>query len=266
MSMLTHDLQARRIGSSDEARVVAELEARQQRLVTALEIGQMLGVQGQRTIDVVAQLRGHGWVRPVSLRGVYEFLPAVGGPLPSGDAWLELRASLNRDPAARAHVGLGSAAFARGLADRRPMPNTVIWQASREVPPGLLRVYRVIRCSPSRFFGSEPLDGVPVASVERIAVETALWPQQSGDLLNPDHWLGPVLQTCDARRLAALAVLAGPAATGRLGYLAQGRGAPGSLLEALRALPRARPSWLGPRRSGVHYDPSWNVYDGLGLA
>ena len=265
MAMLTHDLQPRQIGSPAEARVVAELEARQQRLVTATEVGLLARVEGQRVIDVLAGLRSHGWLRPLSLRGSYEFLPAVGGPLASGDAWLELRAALDRDPAARAHLGRGSAAFARGLADRRPLPNTVVWQASREVPPGLLRVYRVVRCVPSRFFGTEPLDGLPVASVERIAVEVALWPQYGGDLLNPDHWLGEVLRACDPERLASLASRAGPAATGRLGYLASARGAPEPVLDALRPLPRAHPAWLGSRRFGAKYDHSWDVYDSLGL-
>jgi predicted transcriptional regulator of viral defense system len=266
MSILTHDLQPRQIGSPTEARVVAELEARQQRLVTAAEVGQLAGVQGQRVIDVLAELRAHGWLRPLSLRGTYEFLPAAGGPLASGDVWLELRAALARDPAARAHVGLGSAAFLRGLADRRPLPNTIVWQADREAPPGLLRVYRVIRCVPSRFFGTEPQDGLPVAGVERIAVEVALWPQYAGDLLNPDHWIAAVLGACDAHRLAALALRAGPAATGRLGHLASARGVRAAILDALRPLPRAHPAWLGPRRSGARYDHSWDVYDTLGIA
>ncbi len=183
-AMMTTGLQHREITSQAEARVVSELETGQRRTVTTTEIAAMIDAPAgsQRVRDVVALLRKHGWLLPLPLRGAYEFQPAVGGPYPSGDPWLELRGALARHPDARAHVGLGSAAFLQRLADRRPVPDTVVWLADHPVPPGLLRPYRVVRCAPDRFFGSSSIDGLPVATPERIALEVALWPMYAGDL------------------------------------------------------------------------------------
>ena len=266
-TMMTTDLQQREITSQAEARVVSELETGQRRTVTTTEVAAMIDapVASQRVRDVVALLRKHGWLHPLPLRGAYEFQPAVGGPYPSGDPWLELRVALARHPEAWAHVGLGSAAFLRRLADRRPVPDTVVWLAEHRVPPGLLRAYRVVRCAPDRFFGSSLIDGLPVATPERIALEVALWPVYAGDLRNSEHWVREVLQRVDVDAVADGARRLGPTVTGRLGYLAETFDA-SAVAEALAHLPRTHPVWLGPRAEPPkHYDSRWGVYDTIGI-
>lgn len=247
---------------------MSELETGQLRTVTTTEVAAMIGapVGSQRVRDVVAVLRKHGWLLSLPLRGAYEFQPAAGGPYPSGDPWLELKVALARHPDARAHVGLGSAAFLKRLADRRPIPDTVIWLAGHPVPPGLLRAYRVVRCAPDRFFGSSSIDGLPVATLERITLEVALWPAYAGDLRSPEHWLRDVLERVDVDDLTDGARRLGPTVTGRLGYLAEHFGAP-AVAAGVAPLPRTHPVWLGPRAAAPkRYDSRWGVYDTIGVA
>ena len=254
--------------SEAEAHVVAELETSQRRIVTTRDVADIIAAApaSQRARDVVALLRKHGWLRPLPLRGAYEFEPAVGGPFPSGNPWLELAVALERNPRVRAHVGLGSAAFVRRLADRRPTPDAVIWRADQPVPPGLREVYRIVRCTANRFFGTSPIDEVPVAAVERIALEAAMWPRYAGDLRNAEHWLRNVLHRVDPEAVSASARQLGPAVTGRLGYLAQAFDA-SDVASALSPLPHAGPMWLGRRTASVkNYDSAWGVYDTIGVA
>ena len=248
--------------------MVTELETSQRGTVTTLEIAEMIGVPrgAQRVRDVVALLRKHGWLRSLPLRGAYEFEPAVAGPFPSGDPWLELRVTLERNQEARAHVGLGSAAFIRRLADRRPLPDTVVWSSGPRVPPGLLRAYRVVRCESDRFFGSSLVDTVAVATAERMALEVAMWPGYAGDLRDPEHWIARVLDRVDLEVLADGARRLGPTVTARLGYLAERFRAP-AVASAIEQLPRAHPVWLGSRAaSPKHYESRWGVYDTVGVA
>lgn len=248
--------------------MVAELETSQRRTVTATDVANTIGVPpaSQRVLDVIALLRKHGWLRALPLRGAYEFEPAVGGPFPSGDSWLELRVALARNPQAQAHVGLGSAAFVRSLADRRPTPDTIVWRVDQPVPPGLRQVYRIVRSTQERFFGTTLVDDLPVATVERIALEAAMWWRCAGDLRNSDHWLRDVLQRVEPELVAAGARQLGPTVTGRLGYLAQEFDA-SAVTSALISLPHAGPIWLGPRAAPAkRYDRTWNVYDTIGVA
>src|SRR3954454_4364374 len=88
------------------AGMVQELELGGERLVTIddlqrarPELDRALVRQG------IAHLVRRGWLRPVGVRGTYEFIPgAAAGPYPSGDPWLVLRAELARRPG-EFHVG-----------------------------------------------------------------------------------------------------------------------------------------------------------------
>lgn len=265
--MINTELQ-RRITSDAEAQVVAELETSQRRTVTTDDVARIIGapLASQRVRDVIVLMRKHGWLRALPLRGAYEFEPAIGGPFPSGNPWLELGVALERNHKARAHVGLGSAAFMLRLADRRPLPDTVIWRADQPLPPGLRDVYRLVRCEPKRFFGTALVKGVPVATAERIALEVALWWKYAGDLRNANHWLRNVFQHVEPDVLAAGAQCLGPTVAGRLGYLAQAFEAH-AVIAKLAPLQRTGPLWLGPRTAITKvYNHTWRVYDTIGVA
>jgi hypothetical protein len=127
-------------------------------------------------------------------------------------------------------------------------------------------VYRIVRCTPDRFFGTSAVDRVPVATVERIALEVALWWKYAGDLRNEDHWLRTVLQQADPQLVAASARRLGPTVTARLGYLAQAFDA-SAIAAALAPLPHAGPTWLGSRTLPVkRYESGWGIYDTIGVA
>jgi predicted transcriptional regulator of viral defense system len=127
-------------------------------------------------------------------------------------------------------------------------------------------VYRLVRCTPERFFGTSSVDRVPVATVERIALEVGLWWKYAGDLRNTEHWLRNVLQQADPRLVATGARQLGPTVSGRLGYLAQAFDAR-AIASALAPLPHAGPTWLGPRTSPVkNYERRWGIYDTIGVA
>jgi AbiEi antitoxin C-terminal domain len=239
-----------------------------QRTVTLPQIAKLLGVptSGQRARDVARLLRRHGWIRSLALKGCYEFQPAVGGACASGDPWLEFRMALGRAPGITAHVGLGSAALLRGFADRRNDPEVIVWSRTHRVPEGLETLYKVLRVKPERLFGTSLLDGTPVATTERIALEAAMWPQHAGDLRNPEHWLHAVFQAASVDELVASVGEAGPTATGRLGYLAERFGA-ASLARRLQNLPHVKPVWIGRRDANQrHFNKRWGVYDNVGVA
>ena len=167
------------------ASIVADLEMRQARLVTTEELAHLIGSEpkGWRVGDAVADLVARGWLRPLPLRGSYEFLPAAGGPWESGDPWMELRAALVKNPNLAAQVALGSAAFLRGYADRHPSTDIIIVNINSSVLPGLHRTYRSIRTQPTRLFGATPIDGLPVATPTRLVLEAATWWRDAGGVM-----------------------------------------------------------------------------------
>ncbi len=261
------DQQLARTLSRSAAAVVAELEMRNARHVTRAEIATILGVPptAKRLDNTVADLLSRGWLRPLNVRGAYEFLPASGGPWESGDPWIEFRAAVATSPLLAPQVALGSAAFLRGLADRHPARDIIAVSATPSLPPGLRKTYQVIRATPSRLFGATPLDQLPVATPARLVLETAMWWHHAGDVWSPDHWIRSALQNADIEELREGAKRLGGAVTARAGHFARCLEVPGAE-RALADLPRPQPVFLGPRPpslSGVPYDSVWGVYDTL---
>lgn len=246
--------------------MVAELEAMQNRLVDSEEIARAAGVSpGSRQAQkLIERLREHGWIRALHVRGRYEFLPAQAGAYPSGDRWTELRAVLYRNPKFRIQVVLQSAAFIRGLADRFPVPDQVAI-GTKTVSRGLESVYKVIRTKPERIGDAAIEDGIPVSTVERLPLEVVWWWRESGDLRNPDHWVGHALRKSDPQRLTELVTKEGPTMVARCGYLAEKFGV-SEVAERLDALHRRGPTWIGTRSKAAQFNSRWDVYDSVGVA
>ena len=240
---------------------------RQVRLVTTEDLARLMGSEsrGWRVGDAVADLVTRGWLRPLPVRGSYEFLPAASGPWESGDPWMELRAALVKNPNLAPQVALGSAAFLRGYADRHPSTDIIIVNINGSAHPGLRRTYRTIRTQPSRLFGATPIDGIPVATPARLVLEAATWWRDAGGVMNEDRWIRPALEAANINELCAGALRLGRVTTARAGYLAHHVG--NSRAEgALQDLPRARPVSLGPRPTrlrNVLFNAKWGVCDTL---
>jgi hypothetical protein len=258
-------MQERTLSKSISA-VVAELEAMQKRLVDSEEIAKAAGVRpgSAQAKKLIERLREHGWIRALSVRGRYEFLPAESGAHPSGDRWTELRAVLHRDPNFQVQVVLQSAAFLRGLADRFPVPDQVA-VGRKTVSRGLESVYKVIRTKPERVGDATIEDGIPVSIVERLPLEVVWWWPESGDLRNPDHWVGQALRKSDPQRLTELVTKEGPTMVARCGYLAERFGV-SEVSDRLAGLHRRGPTWLGTRSKEARFNSRWEVYDSIGVA
>ena len=249
------------------ADLVAQLEMQRNDVVSRQDIAQALGVAetDERVRRMIERLRQLGWLRSLPAGGTYEFIPAASGPYPSGDPWIELRAALRATKGLRAQVGLSSAAFMRGLASRRPDPETVFVTRDVRVPT-LERAYRLVHVVPKRLFGAEDLRGVPVSTVERMVIEAALWRQFAGDLRSSDHWLAEAVKVVDERKLRSLLASIGATVAVRVGYLLYRFGQP-DLGRSLVPADWSGVVWIGPRdTSHATFQAEWRLYDSIGVA
>lgn len=242
------------------AAVVQDLELGGERLITLddvararPELDRAVARQG------LAELVRRGWLRPVGVRGTYEFIPgAAAGPYPSGDPWLVLRAELRRRPGAF-HVGATSAAWLLGYAQRSPAPHLVVAPAAVRVPRPLAATYRVLRTAPAPASGVA--DGLPVPTPTELFAEIAqLAPRLALDAAR--GWLRRLLDDAPPEEIAATLGGRGVATRARAGYLAEACGATGHAA-AIAALgpPGDGPFYTGPRRADGAFSPRWRIYD-----
>ncbi len=157
--------------------ILAELELESARVVTIVELADLVKRAGVRTeARVVAdRLRRLGWLLPTATAGVWEFAPGShAGPVGHGDQYLELRAALAARPSLDASVCLLSALAAQGLSDRAPDRLEVAVPSSREVPDGLRRAARVVIFRAN--LASVRPQGVPVHQPATVLVHLAARP------------------------------------------------------------------------------------------
>ena len=251
------------------AAIVTHLEVFRQCLVTSAEIAKIIGnKQGSNAHEqVIRSLISHGWLRGLSVRGVYEFMPANSGPLPSGNPLIEAMAVLRRSPTLKIQMVLWGAAFFGSFADRAPRRYTVIVPEQAPIQNGLAQVYEVIRAAPTRFFGAFLRDGVPVSGAERLLFDAALWPDRAGDLRDSDHWLRASLVKSDTATIVAFArQLDSYRVTARAGYFAESFGRP----DVAAALAELRPQGMlhigHPSDPYIARDARFGVIDHIGIA
>lgn len=207
----------------------------------------------------IAQLIRRGWLRPVGVRGAYEFMPgAAAGPYPSGDPWLVLRAELRRHAGAF-HVGAASAAWLLGYAQRSPAPHLVVATPDVRVPRPLAAAYRVLRTDPAPASGT--VGGLPVPTPPELFAEVArLAPRLALDAAR--GWLRRLLDNAPPGEVATILRERGVATRARAGYLADTCGAAehAAAIAALGPLGDG-PFYTGPRRADGSFSPRWRVYD-----
>ena len=202
------------------APVVQQLELFQPEILTLVEIGAYL-----RELDmsddparVARDLQRHGWLLPLRTRGCWEFAPgARAGALPSGDPFLELRATLQRRalPVALAY---DSAAWLQGLSARQPHKHVLATRpAQRKLPPALSD-FRI-----ARIWGAleaEQKDGLPVWRVATLLAKMATVPHHYRDWPNVMEWIEEAFGRADAADLEQELEGAPNPARIRLAYLA----------------------------------------------
>ena len=242
------------------AAVIQDLELNGSRLVTVDDI-QRVRPDLDRAVarQGIASLVRRGWLRPIGVRGTYEFIPgAAAGPYPSGDPWLVLRAELVRRPG-QFHVGATSAAWLLGYAQRSPTPHIVVTTPQVRVPQPLIHAYRVLRTAPAPAHGI--VDGLPVPTPPELFAEVAqLAPRLRLD--SARGWLSRLLEDVSPDDLIHTLRNRSVATRARAGYLAElcGTDAHTAAIAALGPIATG-PYYTGPREPGGAFSTRWRVYD-----
>jgi len=251
------------------SRAVADFEIFGRDVVSTDDVATALGVaaDSRRLKNAIQTLVRLGWLRPLPVRGRYEFLGARGGPFPSGDPLIEARAVRLRRPDFRlAVVGTG-AAFLRGVAERAPDRYAVAIDRDQGGSVALAAAYHVIKTTEARVARIPELREVPVSDVAHLLADAALWPSACSDLRDADHWLRRALEAVAPDETAAVALRVGHSAAARMSYLAARFDAPevaAAIAETLSGRARTR---IGPAGAPlVARDASLGVDDRLGVA
>lgn len=242
------------------AAVVQELELNGSRLVTIDDIQRARPDLDRALARLgIALLVRRGWLRPLGVRGTYEFIPgAAAGPYPSGDPWLILRAELARRPD-QFHVGATSAAWLLGYAQRSPVPHIIVTTPHVRTPQALLNEYRVLRTTPAPAHGD--VDGLPVPTPPELFAEVA----QLASRLRLDSskgWLSRLLADVSPDDLARTLRDRSMTTRARAGYLADlcGTEAHTAAIAMLGPIGPG-PYYTGPRGSYGAFSVRWQVYD-----
>ncbi len=241
------------------AAIVQFLELEQKKLVSVDDVQYLRPVSRAAARHAIATLVRLGWLRPIGVRGKYEFIPgAAAGPYPSGDPWLVLRAELERWPD-KFHVGATSAAWLLGYAQRAPSRHIVVTTPDFRAPARLKSVYEVLSTEPAP--ASNKVSGLPVPTAAELFVEVAqLAPRLKLD--SAQGWLRRVLSDAAPEEISAVLRDRGSSTWARAGYLAEVCGA-ADHAKAVAALghPGRGPFYTGHRGTDGTFSPRWRVYD-----
>jgi len=167
---------------------------------------------------VARELQRHGWLLPLRTRGRWEFAPgARAGAQPSGDPFIELRATLQRRdlPVALAY---DSAAWLQGLSARQPQKQVLATYPNQRKLPPALSDFRI-----TRTWGVLELEwknDLPVWRVATLLVKMAMVPHNYRDWPNVMEWLEEAFKRVDAADLERELENAAEPARRRLAYLA----------------------------------------------
>ncbi len=242
------------------APLVQELELTGRTIITIDDIQHARPDLRRATIrQGITDLIRRRWLRPVGVRGTYEFIPgAAAGPYPSGDPWLVLRAELARWPG-RFHVGATSAAWLRGYAQRSPQPHIVVATPVGAIPRPLRDAYHVLTTHPAP--AHDTVDLLPVPTPAELFVEVAqLAPRLSLD--GARGWLRRLLADTAPESVAAALRDRNVATRARAGYFAEVCGSDDHATAiATLGLPTRGPFYTGARLAHARFSARWRVYD-----
>ncbi len=243
--------------------VVGHLELFQPKIVTLAQLGEYLA---ELCIDadpaeIAHDLQKLGWLLPLRTRGRWEFAPAArAGAIPSGDPFVELRATLQRRdlPVALAY---DSAAWLQGLSSRQPQRQVLATKPSVKKFPPALSDFRV-----TRTWGAlEPdrKDKLPVWRVSTLLAKMAIEPANFHDWPNVMEWLPHAFQLADRTELEWELSAAPNTARVRLAYLADRAGFTDLAGELMRkAQPRGL-TYLGRDRTRGRFIRKYDLMDSL---
>lgn len=244
------------------APVLEELELEQPTLVTGALLEQVRSRRGIHVPvdELVERLRRHGWLLDLRTRGVWEFAPAArAGAFPSGDPFMELRATLSRRSDLPVVVAEESAAWLHGLAARQPQRHVLAAPPHLELPPAL-DGFRVVR--ERAMLAAVEVAGLPVWPIESLLVLIGVRPASYRDWPNVGEWLVEAVGRIDEAAIGNELQGRKRSTWSRVAYLISrgGRDAFGQALLA-EAPPGTGPFYLGPRGRRGRYDARYAVID-----
>jgi hypothetical protein len=248
------------------APLVQLLELEQPRVVSSSDLADYATQVGlHRPVPlIVRNLRERGWLLDLTTHGVWEFAPAArAGAFGAGDPFVELRATLKRDPAAPFAVAAESAAYELGLSSRRPDRDVVGAPAGARLPKAL-DAFRSVAWSPS-----VPLavrDGLPTWSVDTLLAFMASKPSGYRDWPNVGEWIAQAAGGASVEALEAELAGLPRSAWARAAYLLEEGGQPDHAADLLEHAPAGRgPYYLGVRETPGRYSATYGVIDSTGL-
>lgn len=246
------------------AGLLADLELEQPQIVSLEDLRKLRNSRKVHASvhDIAKRLQGNGWLLPLRTRGVYEFAPAArAGNIASGDAFVELRATLKRRPDLRLMVAEESASWLHGLSSRAPERHVVSAPLHFDVPPAL-QEFRCVRLVPQ--LPPKMIDGLPVWSIESLLVLMATKPSLYGDWPNVNDWLHNAFSRADQSALYIELKGKPQAAIVRFAYLLEHAGYPSLAQEVYSAVDRsAGPIYFGKDRGSGTYDSRYGVVDSV---
>lgn len=242
------------------APIVEALELEAASVVTTGHLHDLIEQEDLRTPPRVAiqRLAEHGWLISTGVRGVWEFAPgASAGPFGSGDAFIVVRAQLAATPHLDVRVGLESALWLHGLADRPPSRHCVVVRYGKgQAPAALRRNFNLLT-----FDAELPpamIDRLPVCSLTTVLVSIADRPTAVRNWRTVLDALGDLIVATNPNDLA-IELEGRPNTTRqRLGYLVDPF-APD--LAATIDVAETGTAWFGPRGSVRRRSTKWDVAD-----
>jgi len=241
------------------APLIEALELDAPTVVTTIELSRMVGELGLTTPPRVAiqRLAAQGWLLPSGVQGAWEWAPgAHAGPYGHGDPFITLRAQLAVRPDLQAAVGLESAAWLHGAADRAPEQHRVVVRPGERTPAALRRTYDTAVHEWRQ--PTVTIGGVPVIPPAGVLVHFADAPAAVRNWGLGLEAVPALLDRCGHDDLA-VELRGRPHATlVRFAYLVEPFD-PG--LIAGLGIEAGGTVWFGPRRAARRWDRRWNVAD-----
>jgi len=242
------------------------LELEQPRVVSTTDIADYAAQVGLQwpTPLIVRRIRERGWLLDLTTQGVWEFAPASrAGAFGAGDPFVELRATLKRDPAAPYAVAAESAAYQLGLSSRRPERDVIGAPPGARLPRAL-EAFRLVKWSPS--VPLVPWDGLPIWSVETLIGFMASKPSGYQDWQNVGEWITQAVRTLSADALVSELAGLPRSAWARAAYLLEEGGRPDLAADFIESAPAGSgPYYLGARESPGKYSATYGVVDSTGM-
>lgn len=249
------------------AGVVEHLELEGDLVVTldilraAMEAAGLGDTSDDRVRTVAYQLKRAGWLGTVRSRNAWEFQPGSrGGPLGSGDRFMEFRAYTATHPNWPGLLAMESAAGVHGLAQRFPEREVVALPRGLSEPKPFRGEWRIIT-SALPDTASTVINNLRVWTLEALVVGISERPTNYRDTAGLAQWLPEAAGRVNVTTMSDLLIPLPVAVRQRAAYLFAAVGDHRTRDRILGQLKPSQVAWFGPRNRSGTFDPATRVHD-----